>query len=232
MIEPVTGVMPSMPETSDSGTQDLVVRIWGMAAGKAFFQNVYGRDLRENSALLSGVEHPIQPEDVIGVQCGTRKARFRVLQAHDAGLPQRIQARVELLEGQECPWKDQLTATQSKSSVAVRADRSNKRQFPRHKLRFPIELRDNRGGSAPMQTNASDISGRGCYVETLVPLPLGTNLTLVFWIDSDKITTSGLVRASDPGVGMGIEFVGLNTPDRERLQAYLGKMASAAKGIG
>jgi hypothetical protein len=30
-----------------------------------------------------------------------------------------------------------------------------------------------------------------------------------------------LVRTSDPRVGMGIEFIGLNTEGQQRLQAYL-----------
>src|ERR1700733_8762677 len=96
----------SMEGASETGqTQDLVVRIWGMAAGKAFFQNVYARELRQDGALLSGIEHPLQGEDVIGVQYENRKARFRVRRVTDAGLPQRIQAEVQLLNGQECPWK-------------------------------------------------------------------------------------------------------------------------------
>jgi hypothetical protein len=81
-----------------------------------------------------------------------------------------------------------------------------------------------------MRTNAADISGRGCYVETLVPLPLGTPLSITFWIDSDKIVTSATVRSSDPGVGMGIEFTGLNEETKERLQEHLHKLADQAAG--
>jgi hypothetical protein len=87
-------------------------------------------------------------------------------------------------------------------------------------------LRDERGGGGSMNTQAADISGRGCYVETLVPLPLGTPLTLTFWIDSEKIATAALVRSSDPGVGMGIEFTGLNEETKERLQRHLESMSA------
>jgi len=41
-------------------------------------------------------------------------------------------------------------------------------------------------------------------VESQAPLPLGTPLTIIFWIDSEKIVTPALVRTCDPGVGMGI----------------------------
>jgi hypothetical protein len=212
-----------MQEATDSGKQEILVRIWGMAGGRAFFQNVHARDLRGDGALLVGVEHPLEPEDVIGVQYEGKKARFRVRQVNDIGLPQRIQAEVQTLNGQECPWKElaKIAAGPVVETQGGADGGSNKRQFPRHKIRFPLELRDERGGGAPMQTNSSDISGRGCYIETMVPLPLGTHVSVMFWIATEKITSAGLVRSSDPGVGMGIEFMGLDHGTKVRLQEFL-----------
>ena len=210
-----------------AGLADLLVRIWGMGAnGRAFFQNAYARNLTPQSALLSGIDHRLNQGDVIGVQLGEKKARFRVVSVRDVGLPQKIQAEIQLLNGQECPWK-QLASTDASRSVASRPD--DKRRFDRHKIRFPIEIRDGRGGGSPMQTSASDISGRGCYVESLVPLPLGTPLHVSFWIDTDKINTPGVVRTSDPGVGMGIEFTGLAPETQDRFQKLLEKLSADAK---
>ena len=98
---------------------------------------------------------------------------------------------------------------------------ANKRRFLRHRISYPIEMRDDRGGGVPMHTNASDIGGRGCYVETLVPFPLGTPVHISFWIGEEKISTAAMVRASDPGVGMGIEFIGLAEEKQIRFQAHL-----------
>src|SRR5450631_2156201 len=211
-----------MPEAAESReSQDLVVRVWGMAGGHAFFQKASARNLRSQGAMLSGIEHPLQAQDVIGVQYGDKKARFRVVGVRDAGLPQLLDADVELLSGQECPWKDLAKDEPVQSETGTTAPASSdKRKFPRLKVPFPIELRDEHG-SAPMQTATADVSGRGCYVESRVPLPSGTKLVLVFWTDSEKVTTSGLIRASDPGVGMGIEFVGLDEASKERLQTFL-----------
>jgi hypothetical protein len=47
---------------------------------------------------------------------------------------------------------------------------------------------------------------------------------ITFWVDSEKISTKGLVRASDPGVGMGIEFTVLEMHNQEKLQQFLEKM--------
>jgi hypothetical protein len=211
---------------------DLIVRIWGMANGRAFFQNAYARQLGHESALLSGIEHSLQAEDVIGLQYGDKKARFRVLRVKDLGLPQRIQADVQLLSGQQCPWKELVREDAETSENQPAPVNENQRQFRRLKVKFPLELRDERGGGPAMQTNTADASGRGCYVESLVPLPLGTKLTITFWIDSEKISAGAAVRASDPGVGMGIEFIGLDEKIKLRLQSHLEAVADDFAGKG
>ena len=211
----------AMETRSDSDIADILVRVWGMAGGHAFFQNVYARHLSQTGALLANVEHPLEPQDVIGVQYGDKKARFRVLRVSDGGLPQRIYAEVQLLEGQHCPWEQNLAEPQA----SISSTSHNKRRFPRLKVRFPLELRPDRPGAAPMLTNSADISGWGCYVETLVPPPLGTHFGVILWIDGERVATNGVVRASDPGVGMGIEFAGLEDQIRERLQRLLAKLS-------
>ena len=206
-------------------TVDLLIRVWGMDAnGHAFFQNAHAIDISSEGAKLSGIEHPLKPGEVIGVQLGEQKARFRVRWVIDAGFLQKVQAGVQMLEGQQCPWRQYLTQPADPGSDAPKAPAQNNRRFVRHRILFPIELRDQRGAGTRMQTNATDISGRGCYVETLMPLPLGTPLDITFWMDSEKVDTNGIVRASDGGVGMGIEFTGLDPQKQERLQALVDKL--------
>lgn len=217
---------------------DLIVRVWGMdAAGRPFFQNAHARNISSEGALLSGLEHQLTAGDTIGVQLGSVKARFRVIWVIDAGHLQKIQAGVQILGGQPCPWKDELSKTAEPEPAPApvepvkKPDPRNKRKFVRHRIKFPLEIRDERGGSAHMQTSATDIGGRGCYIETMIPLPLGTNVRLVFWIGSEKVETTGIVRASDGGVGMGIEFIGLDDAAQERLQRYLESLDTTFSGV-
>jgi PilZ domain-containing protein len=204
-----------------------LVRVWGMNAnGKAFFQNVHAQKLSAYGAELVSIEHPLKVNDVVGVQLGEKKARFRIVKVEDSALPQRINIEVEALQGQEAPWKELIPS----ASVAKEPQGRDKRRYIRHRIHFPIELRDERGGSAHMQTAATDISGRGCYVEMLVPFPLGTQVTVIFWIDTEKVSTSGIVRASDPGVGMGIEFIGLAEAIQERMQRHVEKLDTTKFG--
>src|SRR5262249_33769411 len=154
------------------------------------------------SAQLTGVEHELKPGDVIGLQLGDKKARCTVMHVVDAGLSIKFKIDVELVEGQQCLWKDKVS-TSAEGSPKV-SPHANNRRLPRYPISYPIEMRDDRGGGAPMHTNASDIGGRGCYVETLVSFPLGTPLHISFWVNEEKISTAAMVRASDPGVGMEI----------------------------
>jgi hypothetical protein len=211
----------------------LTVRIWGMGAdGRAFFQKVQARDLRSNGAHLSGIDRPLTQGDVIGVQLGDKKARFQILHAVDTGHPDFVKAEIEIIPGQECPWQDQLSVLVSSGAAqsAAGASPSNKRRFPRHKIPFPVEIGDSRGNS-PLQTTASDVRGRGCYVETLAPYPLNTQLQVSFWKREQKVSTAAVVRASISGVGMGIEFTGLPLEQQRQLQKYIEEIDPSSGGF-
>lgn len=198
-------------------TVDLPVRIWGMTAeGKAFSQHARAQNISTEGALLSGVESELKVGDVIGVQCDDKKARCTVIWAMNTGLVKKNQVGVRLLADQECPWKNYLPL----DGATVTISASNRRRFHRHKISLPIELRDERI-NAPTRINATDVSGNGCYVETMLPLPVGTVLRIDFWLDNEHLNISAVVRTCDPGVGNGIEFTGMTPDGKARMQAYL-----------
>jgi len=201
---------------------NLLIRVWGMGAdGKPFLQKAEARNISSQGARLSGIEHQLTPGDAIGVQLGDKKARYRVIWIIDGGHLLKIQAGVQLVDGQQCPWLDQLAQAETKPAPAADNSPQDNRRFERLRIRFPLELRDDR--TSRMQTNATDISGRGCYIETMLPLARGTELNISFWIESEKIDIQAVVRACDGGVGMGIEFTGMDLESQKRLQRYLEK---------
>jgi len=216
--------MPGHPEPRL--TVDLPVRIWGMGAdGRPFNQHARAQNISSTGALISGVEQELKLDDVIGVQCDDKKARCKVKRIVATDSLSRSQVGVQLLSEQECPWKTYLPMEGARISV----DPSNRRRYARHKISFPVELRDERVNT-PMRINATDVSGNGCYVETLLPLPVGTVLRIDFYMDSDRQTISAVVRTCDPNVGNGIEFTGLPPEGKLRLQSYLDKI-DPQKGI-
>jgi hypothetical protein len=210
------------PKGETRVTAELPVRVWGMDAdGKPFFQNATASNLSSEGALLSKIQHPLKMGEVIGVQYGDKKARFEIKWVKAIALPKGFDAGIRALPNQVIPWGE---VTKSGQDVPELTRRSDKRRYLRHRVQFPIVISFADSHRAQMQCYATDIGGRGCYVETLVPLSVSTEVVITFWVDSDKITTKGRVRTSDSGVGMGIEFIALEEEIQKRLQEYLDKM--------
>jgi len=190
------------------------------ADGRAFFQNALASNLSNQGAKLSHINHTLKTGEIIGVQHEDKKARFEVMWFKPSQAPGRNEAGIRVLSQQTLPWGD---ATKD-GAVQATPRGSNRRRFTRHKVQFPLEISFPDQGRAHMQCSATDMGGRGCYVESLVPLALNTEVFVTFWIDSQKFKTKAVVRASDPGVGMGIEFTVLEEKLQQQLQEYLEKM--------
>jgi hypothetical protein len=191
------------------------------ANNQPFHQNATAQNVSATGACINGLEQELKVGDVIGVQYETKKARCKVIWVMEAGGLKKVQIGVQLVVDQECPWLAQLPAEMRSNLPAVRHD--NRRRFQRHKISFPLEFRDERVNT-PMRVNATDISGNGCYVETVMPLPISTSLRVEFWIEEERISATAIVRTRDPGVGMGIEFTGLIEESKQKFQAHLDKL--------
>jgi hypothetical protein len=203
-------------------TLDLRLRVWGMGAdNQPFHQNANAQNVSLTGACICGLDHQLKVGDVIGVQYENKKARCKVVWVMEAGALKKVQVGVQLVADQECPWISQLPAEMRADKPVISPD--NRRRFQRHKISFPLEFRDERVNT-PMRVNATDISGNGCYVETVMPLAVSTVLKVDFWIDQERIATTATVRTRDPGVGMGIEFTGLPDDSKKRFQAHLDKL--------
>lgn len=201
-------------------TLDLKVRVWGMGANdQPFFQTAIAQNISATGACIYGIEQSLKVGDVIGVQYEGKKARCKVIWVVDAGALKKTQAGLQLVADQECPWASALPSDMKVEERTVQTN-SQRRKFERHKISFPLELRDERVNT-PLRVNATDISGNGCYVETVMPLPVGTALRVDLWMGEERLSPSAIVRTRDPGVGMGIEFTGMPEETKKRFQAHL-----------
>lgn len=201
-------------------TLDLKVKVWGMGAnGQPFFQNANAQNISSTGACIYGVDPELKVGDVIGVQYEGKKARCKVIWVVNAGALKKNQVGVQLVAEQECPWALALPKDM-KVEERTAQSQDNRRKFLRHKISYPLELRDERVNT-PLRVNATDISGNGCYVETVMPLAVATALRVDLWIGEERLTPSAIVRTRDPGVGMGIEFTGLPEETKKRFQTHL-----------
>ncbi len=87
----------------------LRVQIWGLdAQGLRFSQDAIARNISGSGALLSGVERQLRSGDLIGLQYGDLRARFRVVWMRESGNGEKIRVAVQKLETETCPWQEEL----------------------------------------------------------------------------------------------------------------------------
>ena len=94
-----------------------------------------------------------------------------------------------------------------------------RRDSPRFKLKVPIEIYTE-GSTSPLRGATSDLSLTGCYIESIFPFPVGTNLELKIQL-ADTLVLLGTVVTSDPQVGNGVHFTRTLPEDIEQLRAFL-----------
>lgn len=79
----------------------------------------------------------------------------------------------------------------------------------RRAVRYPIvasvEVRQ-RQTHVKVRASTSDLSVAGCYVDTLNPLPCGTELELQITHNDEAVTIRGTVAYARANMGMGVQF--------------------------
>ncbi len=94
-----------------------------------------------------------------------------------------------------------------------------RRKYLRIKVSVPVEIETDMGGS-PIRGATADISLSGCYIETIFPFPIGTNLGLQLSLETTVLAAATVVTC-DPQVGNGIRFLKMLPEDRKTLEAFL-----------
>jgi PilZ domain len=72
----------------------------------------------------------------------------------------------------------------------------------------------------------SEISRKGCYVDVLNPLPVGTAIELRITRDTGTFVTSGKIIYADQGMGMGAAFSDTPADQLKILDAWIAELAS------
>ncbi len=110
----------------------------------------------------------------------------------------------------------------------------NRREFVRIKVSVPFEIQTDASGG-PIRGATTDLSLSGCYIESIFPFPIGTNLDIQLSIQT-KVLISAIVVTCDPQVGNGIRFNTMLAVDREALAAFLEAAEQAqdsgTRGVG
>lgn len=89
--------------------EDLPVRVWVIdERGRWLTQFAVAHNISRGGALLMGLEHQMRCGDLIMLEYGTIKSRFRIVWIRDSEGPYKIRAAVQRLKEDKCPWEQVL----------------------------------------------------------------------------------------------------------------------------
>jgi hypothetical protein len=225
----------------------LEVRVWGTdVTGKPFFQTARTAEVSAKGARLEGITC-LKVGEVIGVQHGNQKARFRVVWIGEQGTPEQGQIGIACLDADRCIWTEALQRIETKKEEfgqgpeIVSAEpapatmpppattgansRTERRRYPRYQCSGAVQMRKE-GTDLPVWVRLADIGLGGCYVETLSPVPLQTTVELIIEAEGLQIRGRGKVRTLHPSVGNGIAFTQMIAEDWQRLHQLIARLAA------
>lgn len=97
------------------------------------------------------------------------------------------------------------------------------RRATRYPIVASVEIRELRSNLA-VRARTSDLSTTGCYVDTLNPLPAGTDVELRISYNEEIVTIRGAVAYCKANTGMGIEFADVRGNQLKVIQKWLDKI--------
>jgi hypothetical protein len=215
----------------------LPVRLYGMdCTGKAFNVMVRTIDISPSGARLNGVELPLQPGDIVGLQYGVEKARCRVVWVGEHQ-DTHAQLGLTMLQPSKRFWGldfTNATDTFSGAHKIVPADAAGPRPERRLSRRYPCDIGTELvpdGSGTLLWGRCTDISSGGCYVETRSPLPKGSHLHIRFRSEVAPFQADCAVCSTHPLLGMGLHFEAMSDLDARALGKLLVLGTSAPPSV-
>ncbi|HKW25509.1 MAG TPA: PilZ domain-containing protein [Terriglobales bacterium] len=208
--------------------EGLPVKVWGMDADRRpFVLNAVACEVSYRGARLDGLTCKLPLGEVIAVQYGSQKGRFRVVWMADPASGRAGQVGIRSVDD-ICIWEAELAyfslETNSDKSDPLAAARRDRRQYPRFRCQGNVQVSRAESGQH-VWAKLGDLSLGGCYLSTPVPEAVGAKLRLLLQIDNNKIAALGEVRTCVPALGMGVQFTEFESGSRELLKQVLERLS-------
>jgi hypothetical protein len=199
------------------------VNLWGMDASlRPFTESAKTRQIAEH-ALEVEFKRQLAIGETIGVGYRGLKSRFRVVQSF---ILAENTYRITLEDlGKTCMWKEEM------ATPDVVVARGERRSEPRLPVVGSAKLINNEGTSTAAKL--TDVSHRGCYIETFAPSPVATELRIVLSLEGSKpVDLQASVRTSHPSIGMGMQIVSFASKEEEdRFHTAVEALMSQQKAV-
>ena|ERR1700733_3903453 len=103
---------------------------------------------------------------------------------------------------------------------------SQQREIPRYSFVASTELTDTKN-TVRLSGRVTEISRRGCYIDTLNALPVGTPLEMRIVRDSGTFITTGKTIYVHDRIGMGVAFTDCLPDQLEILDFWLSEFSAS-----
>jgi hypothetical protein len=120
--------------------------------------------------------------------------------------------------------RDSSTRRDSSSGPKVATETTERRGTARMQFTATAEIIELVSG-ARFSTRTTDLGPGGCFVDTMLPFPVGSCVRIALQKGKAKFETGGSVVYSQTGLGMGIAFSDLNPEQQAELETWLEEVA-------
>jgi hypothetical protein len=192
----------------------LNVRMLGIDAnGKPFHQAVTTIDISLSGARVTGLTAKLNPGDIVGLQSGGEKCRFKVSWV-TANTDNTYQVGMQCLEKGVSPWREKIQQTNN----------GERRAEERYPCNGSASLRS-AAFPTPIWGTLRDVSAGGCYVQCVNVAAKGDILSGQFIVGGVQINGVAEVKTSRATVGMGLLWCDLGWDGQEKLNTILRSLA-------
>jgi hypothetical protein len=122
--------------------------------------------------------------------------------------------------------KSKTYSHDNRSDETTVTKEAERRSSDRHLFTASAEVVDLSSG-ARFSTRTTDLGPGGCFVDTMVPFPVGVKVQVRVRKAKTALETSGVVVYSQTGLGMGIAFGSLDSTQRQALDQWLAELTGS-----
>jgi PilZ domain len=212
--------------------------------GNRFTQSASTIEIAANGVRLRGVRCLHQVGQLVEVEYRRHHARYRVAWIGAIGGCWEGMVGLEGMSGARQLFADHLPALPVEDptdsyqvapepaacpdhGAAERRDQERRqeerRRHPRHSCAGAVRMWQN-GCEHAVTGRVNEISFGGCYVEIMAPMRTGTALRMEMEVCGRTLHLEGIVRTSQPMMGMGIEFTRMAPAEAEKLHRVMGEL--------
>jgi hypothetical protein len=207
------------------------------AEGKRFTSMLYTLDISATGARLGGFRGNLNVGDTITIQYHNYQVKHRVCWIKPAVKGADMLLGVESLQPDKEIWGVKLAAAYKDDYVPPPPPPQRhyeKRDDERRKhTRFPVSgtaIVSNPEGEEKQTLRFLDLSLEGCFIETPEPFAAGARVKLLIKVHETDLDTFGVVRASLPKAGMGVQFTHFTAADADRLRGIIDRLEQEQQG--